>query len=122
MVFIQNGTALANYDYGSGIRVWGIADLTAEHWHSTDGYELMLQGMKDGWMVGQDNEPLFWVPVENRQGLYVPPPRELIKGSQITTILDYSNSRFGRKWTECIDKGWLRELEKKEKEVIKLLE
>ena len=38
------------------------------------------------------------------------------------TILDYSKSRFGRKWTECIDKEWLRELEKREKEVGKLLE
>jgi len=39
------------------------------------------------------------------------------QGSQISTILDYSNSRSGRKWMECIDRGWLRELEQKEKEV-----
>ena len=122
MAFIQNGTALANYDYGFGVRVWRIADLTAEHWHSTDGYELMLQGMRDGWMMGQNDEMLFWVPVENRLGLYVPPPRVLTKGSQITTILDHSKSRLGRKWTECIDKEWLRELRQKEKEVGKLLE
>jgi len=29
---------------------------------------------------------------------------------------------LGRKWTECIDKEWLKEMEKKEKEVGKLLE
>jgi len=40
-----------------------------------------------------------------------------IKVPQTSTILELSNSRFGRKWTECIDKEWLRELEKKEKEV-----
>ena len=72
--------------------------------------------------MGQDDEPLFWVPVENRKDLYVPSSRVVIEGSQISTILDLSNSRFGRKWTECIDKGWLRELEQKEKEVGNLLE
>jgi len=29
---------------------------------------------------------------------------------------------FGRKWMECINKEWLRELEQKEKEVGSLLE
>jgi len=122
MVFIRDGAALANYYYNSGVRIWEIADLSAEHRHSTDRYELMLQGIRDGWMMGQDNEPLFWVPVENRKGLSVPPPRVLIEGSDITTILDYSNSRFGTKWTECIDEEWLRELEQKEKGAVNLLE
>jgi len=38
---------------------------------------------------------------------------------QISTILD---SRLSRKWTECIDEGWFRELEQKEKEIGNLLE
>ena len=42
---------------------------------------------------------------------------EVIKGFDISTILEFSNSRFSRKWTECIDRGWLRELEQKEKGV-----
>ena len=123
MAFIRDGTALAYYYYyNSGVRIWEIADLTAEHRHSTHGYELRLQGMEDGWMMDQDDEPLFWVPVENRQCLYVPPPRVLIEGPDISTSLDFSNSRFGTKWTECVDKGWLKELDQKEKEVGKLLE
>ena len=122
MEFLRDGTALANYDYNF-IRIWEIADFTAEHQHSSDGFELMMQGMKDGWMMGQDDEPLFWVPVENREGLYVPPFKALIEESQTSiTILDFSHSRFGRKWTECIDKGWLRELEQKEREMGNLLE
>jgi len=123
--FIRDGTALANYynDYlNSGVRTWEIADLTVEHWHSTHGYELMLQGIRDGWMMGQDDEPLFWVPVENRRGLYVPQFKVLIEGPEIPTILDFSNSRFGRNWTKCIDKEWLKELKQKEKEVGKQLE
>jgi len=71
-------------------------------------------------MMGQDDEPLFRVPVENRQGLYVPPFKVLIEGSQISiTNLDFDYSRFGRK---CINKEWLKELEQKEKEVGKRLE
>ena len=95
---------MANYYYNSGVRIWEIADLTVEHQHSTHGYELMLQDIRDGWMMGQDDEPLFWVPAENRKHLYVPSPRVVIEGSDISTILDYSNLRFGRNWTECINK------------------
>ena len=58
------------------------------------------------------------LPVENRKGLYVPPFKVLIERSQIsTTNLDFNNPRFGRKWMECIDNEWLKELEQKEKEV-----
>jgi len=122
LVFIRDGTALAYYYSNIGLRTWEIADLVAEHQHSTDGHELMMQGMMDGWVMGRDNEPLFWVPIEHRKDVYVPQCRVVIKAPQISTILDMSNSRLGRKWTECIDKEWLRDIEKKEKEVGKLLE
>ena len=113
---------MEHYSDNIGLRTWEIADLTAEHQHPTDGLELMMQGMRDGWVIGQDDEPLFWVPIEHRNDVYVPPCRSVIKPLQISTILDFSNSRLGREWTECIDKEWLRELEEKEKEVGNLLE
>jgi len=122
MAFIRDGTTLAYYYSGIGLRTWEIVDLTTEHQHSTDGLELMMQGMMDGWVMGQDDEPLFWVPIEHRKDVYAPPCTVVIKPLQISTILDLSNLRFGREWTECIDKEWLRELEKKEKEVGNLLE
>jgi len=121
MAFIRDGTMLACCSNGIGVRTWEIVDLTAEHQHSTNGHELMMQGMRDGWVMGQDDQPLFWVPIEHRKDVYVPPCRVVIKPLQISTILDFYKSRFGRKWTECIDKEWLRELEKKE-EVGNLLE
>jgi len=122
IVFIRDGTVLACHSNNIGLRTWEIADLTAEHHHSTNGLELMMQGMRDGWVMGQDDEPLFWVPIEHRKDVYAPPCNVMIKASQIPTILDFSNSRFGREWMECIDKEWLRELEEKEKEVGNLLE
>ena len=57
----------------------------------------MLQGMRNGWMMGQDNKPLFWVLVEQREHLYMPLFKDMIEGSDISTIVDFSNSRFGRK-------------------------
>jgi len=122
MMFVRDGTALAYYSRDFGLRVWDIAALTNEHRNSTDGYEHMLRGMTDGWMMGRDDEPLFWVPVEHREHLRVSPFRQVIGVLQISTTLDLSNSRFVSKWTECIDKGWLRELEQKEKEIGNLLE
>jgi len=50
----------------------------------------------------------------------MPPFKVPIEGS--IKILDFYNSRFSRKWTECIDKEWLEELERKEKEIGKRLE
>ena len=54
------------------------------------------------WWMGQDDEDV-----------YVPWCRVVIKAPQILTILDLSNSKLGRKWTECIDKEWLRDIEKR---------
>ena len=59
--------------------------------------------------MDQGRKPLFWVPVENREELYVPPFKMVIGVPQMnSTVLDLSNSRFGRKWIECIDKGWAK--------------
>jgi len=53
----------------------------------------------------------------------MPPFKAPIEGSQISIkILDFYNSRFSRKWTECIDEEWSEELERKEKEIGKRLE
>ena len=57
MAFIRDGTALTYYYDDSDLRIWEIADITAKHQHSTHGCGLMLQGMRGGWVMGQDNEP-----------------------------------------------------------------
>jgi len=120
MMFIQDGTKLAHYSSDFGLRIWDIADLADEHCNSTHGYELMTCDMTDGWVVGRDNQPLFWVPVEHRKNLWVQSYRT-IPGKK-ETVVDLSNSRLGRKWTECIDKEWLGEVEPKGKEIGNMLE
>jgi len=123
MAFIQDGTNLAIYSPDFGLRIWDIVDLTDEHWNSAHGYEPILQGMTDGWVVGRDNKPLFWVPVEHRVNLYVPSPRVVLGITRKkATSMDLSDSRLWRKWMECIDKEWLRGLERKGKEIGSLLE
>jgi len=123
MKFIRDGTKLAQYYYNFGLRIWDITHLTDEHWNSTHGYELMPCEMTDGWVVGRDNEPLFWVPVEHRESLCVLPSR-VVPGihRKKETVVDLSNSRLGRKWMECIDNEWLREVERKGKEMGNVLE
>jgi len=58
MALIRDGTALAYYYPNIGLRIWEIADLAAEHRHS-NGYELIVQAMTDGWVMCQDDEQLF---------------------------------------------------------------
>jgi len=88
------------------------------------GTTIGLFDLMDGWVMGRDNEPLFWVPVEYRDDLHVQPSYSMAIGAsqRKATSMDLSNSRLGRQWTECIDKWWLRELEQKEKDIGNLLE
>jgi len=123
MVFIQDGTKLAQYSSDFGLRIWNITHLTDEHWHSVHEYEFMPCDMTDGWVVGRDDEPLFWVPVEHRGNLYMLLPGVVlgIPGKK-EMVVDLSTSRLGREWTERIDKEWLREVEREGKEIGNLLE
>jgi len=124
MVFIRDGTKLARYSRHSGLRIWDMADLMDEHLNSIHGYELIMTcDMTDGWVMGRGNEPLFWVPVEHRKSLRVLLPGVVLGiPRKKETVMNISNSRLGRKWTECIDKEWLREVERKGKEIGNVLE
>jgi len=59
MTFARDGKKLAYHSFDFGTRIWGIAGLTAEHRYFTNGYEHMLQGMRGGWVIDQDDEPSF---------------------------------------------------------------
>ena len=110
--FIQDGTKLMS---GYPIRIYDIADLAAKHRNAPHEYNCVPW---DGWMVGQDNELLFWVPLEHREVLF---------SSQVKTIweratkVDFSKFKFGTKWTECIDKEWMKEVEERGERVGRLL-
>jgi len=98
-VFTRDGTKLMSC---YPIRIYEIVDLAAKHQNASPEYKRVPD---DGWVVGQDNELLFWVPLEHR---------EVLCPSQVVTIwerppkVDFSNFKFGTEWTECIDKEWLK--------------
>jgi len=119
MAFIGDGTKLASYHVGGTTRIYDIADLASKHRNAIHGYESVPQGMQDGWVVGQDDELLFWVPSEHREDLCLPHV-EMIWGRPIK--VDLSKFRYGSKWTECIDQAWLKELEERGKRMARLLE
>ena len=110
MAFIRDGTKLMTS--ANPLIIRDTADLIVKH---RDGYKLNPRDMKDGWMIGQDNESLFWVPVEHRKNLCLLPQFEMTWGR--STKLNLYNFRYGDKWTECIDQEWLKELEDKEKKM-----
>jgi len=112
MGFIRDGTKLI---CDCPIRIYDIADLAAKHRYAPHEYAPVPW---DGWMVGQDDELLFWVPLEHR---------EVLCPSQVETIwerptkVDFSNFKFGTKWTECIEQEWLKGLDERGKRVGRLL-
>jgi len=71
--------------------------------------------MKDGWIVGQDDELLFRVPLEHRKVLRL--PHVEATGDRPVKV-DLSRFRYGSKWTECIDQPWLERLEEREKRLL----
>ena len=113
MAFIQDGTKLMSRH---PTRIYDIADIAAKHRNAPHEYERVQE---DGWMMGQDNELLFWVPLENR---------EVLCPSQVRTIggrptkVNFSKFKFGTEWAKCVDQEWLKELEERGKWVGKLLE
>jgi len=119
MAFIGDGTKLASYRDYHPIRIHDIVDLAAKHRNAIHGYEPVPQDMNDGSVVGQDYELLFWVPLEHRKDLCLPHV-EMIRGRP--TKVDLSRFRYSSKWTECIDQGWLKELEESGKRMARLLE
>jgi len=115
LVFIRDGTKLVSYD---PTRIYDIANLTAKHRNATNWYELVPQDMEDGWMVGEENELLFWVPSEHRRVLCLPHAETVLWQS---TKVDLSHFKFGSKWTKCIDQRWLEKMEEMEQRLRKLL-
>jgi len=119
MAFIGDGAKLASYRDYHLIRIHDIVDLAAKHRNAIHGYQPVPQDMNDGWVVGQDDGLLFWVPLEHRKGLCLPHV-EMIWGRP--TKVDLSRFRYSSKWTECIDQGWLKELEENGKRMARLLQ
>jgi len=114
MAFIRDGTKLVTWALSFVAGATRIHDLAANHRNATYVYEPVPQDMRDGWMVGQDDEILFWVPLEYRCVLSLPHV-ETTEGRSMK--VDLSRFRYGSKWTECIDQGWLNEVEGRGKEV-----
>jgi len=117
MAFIGDGTKLASYHDNHPTRIYDIAGLTSKYRNAIHGYEPVPQDMKNGWV--EDHELLFWVPFEHREDLCLPHV-EMTWGR--STKVDLSRFRYGSKWTECIDQGWLKELEESGKGMARLLE
>jgi len=119
MAFIGDGTKLVSCYEIPPITIYNIVDLTAKHRNAIHGYQPVPRDVKDGWVVGQDDELLFWVPLEHRKVLCLPHV-EMIWGRPIK--VDLPRFRYGSKWTECIDQRWLKELEESRKGMARLLE
>jgi len=119
VAFIGDGTKLASYHDDDPIRIYDIVGLASKQRNAVHGYQPVPQDMYDGWVVGQDYEFLFWVPLEHREVLCLPHV-EMIWGRP--TKVDLSRFRYGSKWTECIDQEWLNKLEESGKRMARLLE
>ncbi|KAJ3566704.1 hypothetical protein NP233_g6828 [Leucocoprinus birnbaumii] len=88
-------------------RIWDISDLRTDKVRKSDGDFRDGSIIQDGWVLGPDNKSLlFWVPVDQRSGLYRPRNTLLIGGT--STQIDLTNFKHGQEWEECIDKEWSR--------------
>ncbi|KIM19778.1 hypothetical protein M408DRAFT_83055, partial [Serendipita vermifera MAFF 305830] len=56
----------------------------------------------DGWILGPDSEPLFWVPSEIRNGLFRPSTISVI-GERLVTKLNLEHFVHGEAWVHCMD-------------------
>ena len=68
-------------------------------------------------MASLDFDGLLNVDLNKLQTNLVPYTSVILSCPHLTPSHVINNSKFSRKWMECIDKEWLRKLEQKEKEV-----
>ena len=111
-VFIWDGTKFMS---SSPIRIYNIVDLAAKYQNASHEYACDLWYR---YIMGQDNRLLFLVPPEHRNVL-CPSQVKTIPGQAMK--VDFSNFKFSTKWTECIDQEWLKEVEKRGKQMGRLL-
>ena len=57
--------------------------------------------IRDGWILGPNDELLLWVPPANRSDLLTPSSRSRIMGVAHPTELDFSNFKCGMEWMRC---------------------
>ena len=54
----------------------------------------------DGWVKGENGEPLFWVPIHHHLSLHRPNNTRVI-GPNNETRINLTNARLGDNWSEC---------------------
>ena len=57
--------------------------------------------IRNGWILGPDDELLLWVPPANCSDLLTPSSRSRIMGVAHPTELDFSNFKCGMEWIQC---------------------
>jgi WD40 repeat protein len=57
--------------------------------------------IRDGWILGPNDELLLWVPPAHRSDLLTPSSKSHIMGVTHPTELDFSNFKCGTEWMQC---------------------
>ncbi|KAF9457440.1 WD40-repeat-containing domain protein [Collybia nuda] len=112
VIFSTDGAHIISGSYDKTIRVWDASfeiplqktaaissdvDLPTNSFSAaafSDGISLK----KENWACGSNQEPLFWVPLQNQN--FTSPRNPLIIGSN-PTIIDYSHFVHGISWEKC---------------------
>jgi WD40 repeat protein len=98
VMYSPDGKSIVSSSYDGTIRVWGPLDEEDDH---TDPTRLIMGSskmIKGGWMCGTHSEMLFWVPPENRGGLW---RRNTAVIGKHTTKLDLRKFVHGTTWENC---------------------
>ena len=102
VAFIPDGQSLVSVSDDSTIRVWDIAAAPSRTLDGVIDLATVAQskGFKDGWLLGDNEELLLWVPEDYRANLQLPSCKLLIAEHrvEVTTPDDW---RHGDNWTEC---------------------
>jgi WD40 repeat protein len=104
LAFSSDGEKLASGSWDGQIRIWNAADLLGHRQASVEGFR-NEKCMENGWVVGENEELLFWLPKDHREGLFWPGNIAVIGGSGIPTHVDLTTFRYGENWAECIGGG-----------------
>ncbi|KXN87181.1 Vegetative incompatibility protein HET-E-1 [Leucoagaricus sp. SymC.cos] len=115
LAFSHDGKKMVSCSEDETIRVWDTSDLTpslptplpgrnqfrkSQMYSDSSGFTDKCS-VQNGWVIGRDDELLFWIPPWNRNGLWWPRNTAVLAGT--TMKLDLTKFEYGLNWQRCGD-------------------
>ena len=101
IAFSPDGKSIATASRDKSLRLWNLDWETSisESQYPKNLFPNRTFALRDGWILGPEEELILWIPPVHRVGLCY--PHNQCIGSRYITELNFSKFKYGSDWVEC---------------------